>query len=871
MSAQRTKGITLQKKTPSQKKVSERVVRKNARATATSRVLTLLEHSKDARIKIPIVNKIVRTVAKPKVTALAVPSPYRFPLPRIESMSLMARIAGLCFVVTGSVLSLLTASTHTTAMLGVVSESQTASAQMSAHGDAGSVSEALSFSLSVPSDTLHAVAPITLSGTADRVELYARTNGASITLGAAKQTDTPSVWRYEWDTRTFQNGTYSLYAIFWKGNESHQESFDRSVTIENAIEVQEDVAERVSSEDSSTQSPTQTNGTPVTPDVTLSSTPTAPDTSPSSTIVAPTAPSVTLSLDGGNPLQGIVSMIVRVPNGQSVHVAVRQSETGALYHAGAATRVDDTSWRIQWNTTHVTDGSYRLIAYAHVDGIEYRSAEKRVTVENTDIGTTPAPAPDEPPADPDQPLEPDITLRLGTEGVLSAYVDTLVTVSNAHSVELYRQPLHSFAAFFLGKAQRAQDGGWLYRWDTRETPNGEYQLFTRVTTEYGTTDSAKIRVQVRNAAIQTFTPDQTHTIDTLTDVHTALIQPATTLVATSVPNTVYIEPIDSFVQNLDADVQTPVAEILREFRLRLDTEINQLAVALRSGDTLRVAEIRAAIEVLKNDILERIPTTNNEDLLDQVNDYLDLITEEFDSMTVRNTALLKERIGDSILNDSDKDGISDYDEIHLYQTNPFTADTDGDGFIDSVEITQGFNPHDVRSEALIAYESPQETGVVREDLLEVVSVSTLTFEREDADTQALFSGRGLPNSFVTLYIYSTPVIVTVKTDAEGNWNYMLDKDLEDGEHEIYVGITDNAGRLVAKSNPLPFVKTAEAYTGLGTNTLPVTDGESVPSLLNPAALLIASSILVVVLGLVLLLIGIFVRPNVEPRTLAPAS
>lgn len=46
-------------------------------------------------------------------------------------------------------------------------------------------------------------------------------------------------------------------------------------------------------------------------------------------------------------------------------------------------------------------------------------------------------------------------------------------------------------------------------------------------------------------------------------------------------------------------------------------------------------------------------------------------------------------MGDAITNDSDKDGITDYDEISLYKTNPFAADTDGDGFIDSSEITLG--------------------------------------------------------------------------------------------------------------------------------------------------------------------------------------
>ena len=67
-------------------------------------------------------------------------------------------------------------------------------------------------------------------------------------------------------------------------------------------------------------------------------------------------------------------------------------------------------------------------------------------------------------------------------------------------------------------------------------------------------------------------------------------------------------------------------------------------------------------------------------------------------------------------------------------------------------------------------------------------------------------GKALPNSFVTIYIYSLPIIVTVKADANGAWTYTLDKELDDGEHEIYVATTDNTGKIAAKSAPFTFTK-----------------------------------------------------------------
>ena len=47
--------------------------------------------------------------------------------------------------------------------------------------------------------------------------------------------------------------------------------------------------------------------------------------------------------------------------------------------------------------------------------------------------------------------------------------------------------------------------------------------------------------------------------------------------------------------------------------------------------------------------------------------------------------------------DSDKDGLSDSDEINIYATNPLSADTDGDGTFDGMEILYESDPLDVQS------------------------------------------------------------------------------------------------------------------------------------------------------------------------------
>lgn len=294
---------------------------------------------------------------------------------------------------------------------------------------------------------------------------------------------------------------------------------------------------------------------------------------------------------------------------------------------------------------------------------------------------------------------------------------------------------------------------------------------------------------------------------------------------------------------------------------------------MRVGDANALAKAKADIETLKNEIIGKVPTSvEKKEMVERINTYLAQVAFELQELTTKNETIIKERVGGAVLNDSDKDGVSDYDEINLYKTNPYTADTDGDGYTDGVEITKGFNPHDSSSEALITYESPKETGIVREDILVVSSLTSMDQVDGEGEKrpQALIAGKGLPNSFVTLYIYSTPVVVTVKTDEEGNWTYVLDKDLEDGEHEVYVGITDNEGRVVAKSSPLPFVKTAEAFTSTNIEPAYVADANLEPSLLSRSVMLLVASVSVVALGLVLILLGIHVQPKNKEEELVPA-
>ena len=189
----------------------------------------------------------------------------------------------------------------------------------------------------------------------------------------------------------------------------------------------------------------------------------------------------------------------------------------------------------------------------------------------------------------------------------------------------------------------------------------------------------------------------------------------------------------------------------------------------------------------------------------------------------------------AIMIDSDEDGLSDDMEKKL-GTDINNPDTDGDGHMDGVEMESGYNPlvsaKDLSQDAtdsgkiLLNKISPLEKAILKKMPIEqpkisgeisakltVGEVSNISNESEGESGYKIL-GKGIPGEFVSLYIYSDmPIVVTTKVNEYGNWEYELENSLIDGEHEIYVVVNDNTGKVVSKSSPLSFfVKEAKAIS-----------------------------------------------------------
>ena len=117
-------------------------------------------------------------------------------------------------------------------------------------------------------------------------------------------------------------------------------------------------------------------------------------------------------------------------------------------------------------------------------------------------------------------------------------------------------------------------------------------------------------------------------------------------------------------------------------------------------------------------------------------------------------------------------------------------------------------------EKVLFFGNPQIDGLIMDEVFRITDMTveeTAIFPDGTEDlTKLLIRGMGPPDSTIFLFIYSTPIIVDTRTNSEGEWFYLLNQEIEDGSHEVYVALADETGKVIAKSSPVPFVKEAAA-------------------------------------------------------------
>jgi hypothetical protein len=95
--------------------------------------------------------------------------------------------------------------------------------------------------------------------------------------------------------------------------------------------------------------------------------------------------------------------------------------------------------------------------------------------------------------------------------------------------------------------------------------------------------------------------------------------------------------------------------------------------------------------------------------------------------------------------DTDKDGISDFDELEVYKTSPYMEDSDSDGFLDREEVTNGTDPNCPSGQTCIVatpIATPVDMATI--DPTAILATTTATIDPNEALYNNITSGASDP-------------------------------------------------------------------------------------------------------------------------------
>ncbi len=402
----------------------------------------------------------------------------------------------------------------------------------------------------------------------------------------------------------------------------------------------------------------------------------------------------------------------------------------------------------------------------------------------------------------------DLLTRVFVEGGVSI-VDGTTTIlikvnDSAISVEL-RAPRTGTTDLHIGQAIYDHNNNrWFYQWDTTQAPDGQYRVVAFVTRRGGVLERGDGAVLLTVKNDEVVTPETVATPSVPTTVNTA-------------------KRVDEYRQAQQKRRESARREFANALKVSAKKNAKEQGVTekivfqntLTSGPTARPTPVdfEKVVNEKSQDIKYAIESGDEKKRKEVIAEIV-RIAQVGSSVTPEVTAELVKKV---------EEGVAMIEKV-IIEEQKGTIDTQN-FVVNAVEVAEiKTNPDGTKTASKIK-----------------------------------FSGKALPNSFATLYIYSLPIVVTVKTDSEGNWNYTLDKELEDGKHIVYVAVADVKGQVVARSNPLPFIKEASAVTLSEIQPIPV--AEAAPSFTDNSYFYGIITIILLVLVMVFVIMGIKLSRN----------
>lgn len=458
------------------------------------------------------------------------------------------------------------------------------------------------------------------------------------------------------------------------------------------------------------------------------------------------------------------------------------------------------------------------------------------------------------------------------EGVrLQGKVKIEFEVEQARAVEFYLRRPESLTETYLGGGSLKGKKVWQYPWLTESSPNGAYFLFTKISNEYGTYQGREILVEVENKIekkaeekekLQELEEEVEETEKELQGQEREIEEEQERAKEEVISQ---IEELakqgkEMIAEERKLEAEPEIEEQVEEFSEEIQENIERAVKAKEKEEREAIGrEIAEKAKKITEPLLAAPKEEKREEaqkLAEEINQRVAKFLEKVEQLSGKKQAVEKSKAL-AFAKDTDKDGLPDREEIRL-GTDPLNPDSDQDGFLDGSEFKLGFNPKRPSPADKIKYQEPEKVKLKISENLRVDRVEMVVIEQKKG---LKIQGKALPHSFVTLYIYSLPVVVIAKADSQGNWEYVLDKPLADGQHRVYATVTNNHGEIEESSEPFVFAKTGERVMRVFAG--PEAAVASPAEVLQKSFAILIVGIIVLALGIAFMVMSILLRKRTK--------
>lgn len=235
---------------------------------------------------------------------------------------------------------------------------------------------------------------------------------------------------------------------------------------------------------------------------------------------------------------------------------------------------------------------------------------------------------------------------------------------------------------------------------------------------------------------------------------------------------------------------------------------SEQVIAAPDIDAISGPRYEAALEDVRSREIEPASALSlREELLSQAEEYFDITRPPAPGAEDLPFAVLDVDI------DRDGDGLSDVDELRI-GTELNEVDSDGDGFIDGLEVVNSYNPTVESPNDIIVHSFP---APGQGELATPYKVTGVRLAQRAGGTVLIVTGEGPANSLVRIMITSDPIVLFARVDETGRFLLESEDGLDFGPHTVVVADVSADGSISEVSRPVQFMLDANGITILSEN------------------------------------------------------